>query len=168
VSRPFGDWHVVALFNWGDDEKVVSVSWNELGEDPDRRFVAWEFWTDAYLGERKGSLSAAVPPRGVRLFALHEAADHPQFVGDDRHITQGAVELNALEWDAAAKTYTLDAKAVGGFPFTYFVRVPEGFSFKSASAPKGGTVEAKMRDDLLLAVTISATSSQDVKAVLQF
>ncbi len=168
VSRPFGDWHVVALFNWGDDEKVVSVSWNELGEDPDRRFVAWEFWTDTYLGERKGSLSAAVPPRGVRLFALHEAADHPQFVGDDRHITQGAVELNALEWDAAAKTYTLDAKAVGGFPFTYFVRVPEGFSFKSASAPKGGTVEAKMRDDLLLAVTISATSSQDVKAVLQF
>ena len=168
VSRPFGDWHVVALFNWGDDEKVVSVSWNELGEDPDRRFVAWEFWTDTYLGERKGSLSAAVPPRGVRLFALHEAADHPQFVGDDRHITQGAVELNALEWDAAAKTYTLDAKAVGGFPFTYFVRVPEGFSFKSASAPKGGTVEAKMRDDLFLAVTISATSSQDVKAVLQF
>ena len=168
VSRPFGDWHVVALFNWGDDEKVVSVSWNELGEDPDRRFVAWEFWTDTYLGERKGSLSAAVPPRGVRLFALHEAADHPQFVGDDRHITQGAVELNALEWDAAAKTYTLDAKAVGGLPFTYFVRVPEGFSFKSASAPKGGTVEAKMRDDLLLAVTISATSSQDVKAVLQF
>ena len=168
VSRPFGDWHVVALFNWGDDEKVVSVSWNELGEDPDRRFVAWEFWTDTYLGERKGSLSAAVPPRGVRLFALHEAADHPQFVGDDRHITQGTVELNALEWDAAAKTYTLDAKAVGGFPFTYFVRVPEGFSFKSASAPKGGTVEAKMRDDLFLAVTISATSSQDVKAVLQF
>jgi hypothetical protein len=168
VSRPFGDWHVVALFNWGDDEKVVSVSWNELGEDPDRRFVAWEFWTDTYLGERKGSLSAAVPPRGVRLFALHEAADHPQFVGDDRHITQGAVELNALEWDAAAKTYTLDAKAVGGFPFTYFVRVPEGFSFKSASAPKGGTVEAKMRGDLFLAVTISATSSQDVKAVLQF
>ena len=104
----------------------------------------------------------------MRLFALHEAADHPQFVGDDRHITQGAVELNALEWDAAAKTYTLDAKAVGGFPFTYFVRVPEGFSFKSASAPKGGTVEAKMRDDLRLAVTISATSSQDVKAVLQF
>ena len=168
VSRSFGDWHVVALFNWSDEEREVSVDWKEIGESRERVFVTWEFWTDAYLGERKGCLSAAVPPRGVRLFALHEAADHPQFVGDDRHITQGAVELNALEWDAAAKTYTLDAKAVGGFPFTYFVRVPEGFSFKSASAPKGGTVEAKMRDDLLLAVTISATSSQDVKAVLQF
>ena len=168
VSRSFGDWHVVALFNWSDEEREVSVDWKEIGESRERVFVTREFWTDAYLGERKGSLSAAVPPRGVRLFALHEAADHPQFVGDDRHITQGAVELNALEWDAAAKTYTLDVKSVGGFPFTYFVRMPEGFSFKSASAPKGGTVEAKMRDDLLLAVTISATSSQDVKAVLQF
>ena len=106
--------------------------------------------------------------RTVRLFALWEAADHPQFVGDDRHITQGAVELNDLKWDAAAKTYTLGVKAIGGFPFTYFVRVPEGFAFKSASAPNGGTVKAKMQGDGLLAVTISAESSQDVSATLQF
>lgn len=53
-------------------------------------------------------------------------------------------------------------------PFTYFVRVPEGFAFKAASASDGGTVEAKMRDDGLLAVAVSAPSSQNVKAVLQF
>ena len=104
----------------------------------------------------------------MRLFAIWEAEDRPQFVGDDRHITQGAVELNDLKWNAEAKTYTLDVKAIGDFPFTYFVRVPEGFSFEAASAANGGTVEAKMRNDGLLAVTISAPSSQDVKAVLQF
>jgi hypothetical protein len=68
----------------------------------------------------------------------------------------------------AAKAYTLDVKAIGGFPFTYFVRVPEGFAFKGASAPKGGKVEAKMRDGAILAVTISSETSQDVAAVLQF
>ena len=25
VSRPFGDWHVVALFNWGDVETTVEI-----------------------------------------------------------------------------------------------------------------------------------------------
>ena len=115
-----------------------------------------------------GGIGCEIPMRTVRLFALHEAADHPQFVGDDRHVTQGSVELNDLKWDAEARTYTLDVKAIGGFPFTYFVRVPEDFAFKSASAPKGGTVGAKMREDGLLAVTVSAPSSQDVQAVLQF
>ena len=106
--------------------------------------------------------------RTVRLLALWEAAEHPQFVGDDRHLTQGAVELNNLAWDAVAKTYTLDVKAIGGFPFTYFVRVPEGFTFKGASASKGGQVKTAQRPNGLLAVTISAESSQDVSATLQF
>jgi hypothetical protein len=48
------------------------------------------------------------------------------------------------------------------------VRVPDGFRFQSASAPKGGKAEAKMHDDGLIAVTISAESSQDVSALLQF
>jgi len=168
VARPFGDWHVVALFNWGDAEAQIGFAWNEIGEPRDRRFVGWEFWDGMSLGTLSEKMSLAVPPRSVRLVALQPRMDHPQFLSSDRHVTQGAVELNDLKWDAAAKTYTLGVKAIGGFPFTYFVRVPEGFSFKSASAPKGGKVEAKMRDDGLLAVTISAASSQDVSAILQF
>ena len=168
VARPFGDWHVVALFNWGDAEAQIGFGWNEIGELTERRFVAWEFWGGTYLGTLSGKMFLAVPPRSVRLVALQPQMDHPQFLASDRHVTQGAVELNDLKWNAAAKTYALDVKAIGGFPFTYFVRVPDGFKFKSASAPNGGKVEAKMRDDDLLAVTISAESSQNVSVTLQF
>ena len=168
VARPFGDWHVVALFNWGDAEAQIGFGWNEIGEPKGRRFVGWEFWSGAYLGTLSEKMSMSVPPRSVRLVALHPEANHPQFLTSDRHVTQGAVELNDLKWESAAKTYTLDVKAIGGFPFTYFVRVPEGFEFKSASASDGGKIEAKMRDDGLLAVTISAEFSQDVSAILQF
>ena len=89
-------------------------------------------------------------------------------MGDDRHITQGAVELNNLKWDAVAKTYTLDVKSIGGFPFTYFVRVPEGFAYKGITIQGGGAANVSKREDGLLSVTISSETSQDVKAVLQF
>ena len=168
VARPFGDWHIIALFNWGDAEAQIGFAWNEIGEPRDRRFVGWEFWGGTYLGSLSEKMALAVPPRSVRLVALQPQMDHPQFLSSDRHVTQGAVELNDLKWNAAAQTYTLDVKAIGGFSFTYFVRVPDGFNFKSASAPNGGQVETKMRDDGLLAVTISAESSQDVSAILQF
>lgn len=168
VSRPFGTWRVVALFNFTDAPRTFDVSMESLGLDPSKPYTAFEFWSGSWEGLIKGGIGCEIPMRTVRLFALWEAADHPQFVGDDRHITQGAVELNGLKWDATAKAYTLDVKAIGGFPFTYFVRVPEGFKFKSASAPKGGKVKMKMRDDGLLAITISTESSQDVSAILQF
>ena len=168
VTRPFGTWRVVALFNFTDAPRTFDVSLASLGLDPEKNYTAFEFWRGSWEGVIANGLGCEVPMRTVRLLALWEAAEHPQFVGDDRHLTQGAVELNNLAWDAAAKTYTLDVKAIGGFPFTYFVRVPEGFTFKGASAPKGGKVKTARRPNGLLAVTISAESSQDVSAILQF
>ena len=168
VTRPFGTWRVVALFNFTDAPRKFDVSLESLGLDPEKSYTAFEFWSGSWNGVIAGGIGCDIPMRTVRLFALHEALDRPQFVGDDRHLTQGAVELNDLRWDAAAKTYTLDVKAIGDFPFTYFVRAPEGFVFKGVSAPKGGKADAKARPDGLIAVTVSSAASQDVSAVLQF
>ena len=168
VTRPFGAWRVVALFNFTDAPKDFAVPLADLGIDPAKRYTAYEFWGQTYEGEISGSLAAkAVPMRSVKLFALHEAADHPQFVGDDRHLTQGAVELTNLMWDAAKKTYTLAVKAIGGFPFTYVVRVPQGYAFKAVSASDGATAMAKAENGLVK-VTVGAEASKTVKVTLQF
>jgi hypothetical protein len=168
VTRPFGRWRVVALFNFTDAPRPFDVSMESLGLDGGKAYTAFEFWTGSWTGIVKGGLGCEIPMRTVRLLALHEAADHPQFVGDDRHLTQGAVELNGLAWDAAKKTYTLNVKAIGGFPFSYFVRVPQGFAFRSAAASAGGRATVVPREDGLLAVTVAADVSQDVEVVLQF
>jgi hypothetical protein len=168
VTRPFGTWRVVAVFNFKDAPQNFELPFGSLGLDGGKAHTVFEFWRQKWMGTLSGGISLEIPMRTVRLLAIWEAADHPQFVGDDRHVTQGAVEVNGVKWDAGAKTYTLDVKAIGGFPFTYFVRVPEGFSFKGASASKGGRAEAKMREDGLLAVTVSAPATQDVAVILTF
>ena len=168
VTRPFGKWRVVALFNFTDAPRSFDVAMESIGLDSGKPYTAFEFWTGTWEGVIKGGLGCEIPMRTVRLFALHEAEDHPQFVGDDRHITQGAVELDDLRWDAGSKTYTLCVKAIGGFPFTYYVRVPEGFCFKGATASEGGKADASVRKDGLLAVTVSAGTSRNVTVKLQF
>ena len=168
VTRPFGTWRVVALFNFTDAPRTFDVALDGLGLDPSKHYTAFEFWKGAWEGIVAGGLGCEIPIRTVRLFALWEAEDHPQFVGDDRHITQGAVELNDLKWDAAAKTYTLNVKSIGGFPFTYFVRVPEGFTFKGAKATAGAAADVKPRSGGLLAVKVSSPTSCDVAVTLQF
>ena len=168
VTRPFDSWHVVALFNFDDAPKSFEVSLAELGLDDAKDYVAHEFWGNLYVGTIRGALTAEnVPMRSVMLFAIREQADRPQFVGDDRHITQGAVELADLKWDAAAKTYGLTVKAIGGFPFTYYVRVPDGYKFAKATAP-GATVTTKALDAGILAVTVGADATKDVAVTLQF
>lgn len=106
--------------------------------------------------------------RSVMLFAIRERADHPQFVGDDRHITQGAVELGNLAWNAAAKTYAMRVKAIGGFPFTYYVRVPDAFRLVKATASAGARVAAKPLDNGVLSVTVGSDKTDDVDVILEF
>ena len=169
VTRPFDTWHVVALFNFDDAPKSFEVPLAELGLDDSKDYVAHEFWGGRYVGAIRDALVAEnVPMRSVMLFAIREQADRPQFVGDDRHITQGAVELADLKWDAAAKTYTLKIKAIGGFPFTYRVRIPDGFKFAKATASDGATVTADTKEKGLVVLTVGAAETKDVTVTLQF
>jgi len=161
VTRPFGTWHVVAVFNFTDGPASRDIPLADLGLDETKRYEAFEFWGQSCAGTFERSLVVKNQPmRSVKLFAVREATDHPQFVGDDRHITQGAVEISDLAWDEATATYSLTAKAVAGFPFVYSVRVPEGYRFLSAKA-EGGAVTAKM-DGSLLKLTVSSETSGDV------
>ena len=168
VTRPFGTWRIVALFNFTDAPRTFDVALDGLGLDPSKCYTSFEFWTGSWDGLVAGGLGCEVPMRTVRLFALWEAKGHPQFVGDDRHITQGAVELNDLKWDAAAKTYKLDVNVIGGFPFTYYVCVPDGFKFKRVASADGVKVDAKTRKNGLLAVTVSSEKSCAAAVTLQF
>jgi len=166
VSRPSGDWHVVALFNWGDTEKRIGFGWNEIGEREDRRFVGWEFWTGSLLGAMEGRLEIPVPPRSVRLVAMQPDLGHPQFLTSNRHITQGAVELKGQRW--ADNTLSLAVETVGGFPQTMRIFVPEGYALKSVTAPGAKIATAVESDGRILAVTLETDPSATVEIALSF
>ena len=166
VSRPFGDWHVVALFNWDDGEKTVGCGWDEIGESAGRRFLAWEFWNGEWLGEKSGRLEIAVPPRSVRLVCLRPALDRPQVLTSDRHVTQGGVELEDESWNE--KKLSVNVAAVGGFRQTLRIAVPEGFDFDCATADSAAVSPRIETGGRILALTILAEKTASVGIEVSF
>ena len=166
IARPFGDWHVVALFNWGDAEARISVDWDELGESSERQFFGWEFWTDTFLGAQKERLELAVPARGVRLVALRPDAGRPQVLTTDRHVTQGGVELKDERWKDRSLTTTVHV--VGGFPLTIRFAIPEGFALQRISALGARVTTAQESEGRVLAVTLASDVSADVSVQMAF
>ena len=164
VSRPFGDWHVVALFNWGDEEKTVGFGWDEIGECADRRFVGWEFWSGCFIGSVAGRLDLAVPPRSVRLVALHPESGKPQFISSDRHVTQGAISLKDQAWSNGK--LALRVEAIGGFAQTLRFFVPQGFAFKSVSV--GGVCAPASAQGSVVSVTVESEKTAVVTVELSF
>ena len=161
VKRPFGEWDVVALFNWSDEEKEVGFKFEELGLDASKFYAIYEFWTDEFQDIYEGEFSMTVPPHAVRLLAVHEEQARPQFLSSDRHLTQGAVDLEDLSWDAKKKELSGSVKLVGGHPTQLAFLLSDNFALQKVSA-KDAEMALKVDHDGVLRVTLS--SAKDVTA----
>ena len=105
IKKSFGEWMVVGIFNVSEDdacERVLPLE--RLWLDPHKKYVAYDFWKERLHGQVQGELRVRVEPSSVLLLVIHEQQGHPQVISTDRHVLQGAIELQDLNWDAASRT----------------------------------------------------------------
>ena len=127
VAKPFGDYHLVGVFNWttdGPQQRKISLA--EVGCHAEDEVLVYDYWAAALLPAQKGNsvLTVVVPPASVRLLVLHKATGRPQFVASDRHIVAGEIDVSEVR----SQGDTLAGKSaalVGGVPFRYTFYVPE-------------------------------------------
>jgi hypothetical protein len=155
-----GDYNVVALFNWEDEQKTISFTTAEIGVDSDSEYALFEFWTQKSMATMKGNFAMDVPAHSVRLLAMHKVKTVPQWISSDRHVSQNAMELKEYQWKADSRTLEGRIQLIGTFPLTMQVRVPMGYSFTKAecTCTKCSTIQ---EDDNMVAVTFKADKTGD-------
>jgi len=167
VRRPFGNWDVVSVFNWGEQARDFPLSLSALGLSEDRQYVLWEFWNRRLLGIYRGGTTLHVEARSNLLLTVHELLPRPQFMSTDRHVAQGTVELGDLAWNPERDELACDLKLVGDDPLTVFFHVPAGYAFRTANAT-GASVENATGTGSVLSVTLRRTPSGRAKLLLSF
>ncbi|NLH48077.1 MAG: hypothetical protein GX444_05670 [Myxococcales bacterium] len=154
----------VGLLNWGlnrdltvapyefvaDAERELVADFNEAGLDPDAEYLAFEYWTQEFLGVVTGELAVTVPARTPRVVALRPLLGRPQLLGTNRHVLGGAAVIRSLAWNEKALTLTgVQEGSVGTdyVPFEHVVTlyVPAGYAADSAAveAPAGFAITGK-------------------------
>jgi hypothetical protein len=125
VKRRFGTWSVVGVFN-ADRTRASAQAFplERLWLDPKKTYLAFDFWRQKFLGGVAGDMKVRVAPGGVTLLALHEKLDRPQFISTDRHVLQGALELEDVVWDEGAKLLTGVSTGPLGSAHNVSVHVP--------------------------------------------
>ena len=108
-----------------------------------------------------------VPAHGVRLVTLHEEQPHPQFLSSDRHFTQGAVDVMAMEWDDDACPMSGAVKLVGGHPTTLTFLLPETYVLRGSKSLEAKLTLKKNSDDLVR-ITLESPESELATFTLEF
>jgi len=103
VERPFESWLVVGVFNWSDEHRDFRLPLARLAGPG--AWHAVDFWRREYLGRFVGGLDVRdVAPHACRALALRRDLRRPQLAGSDVHLLQGAVEIEAVEWNSGRLT----------------------------------------------------------------
>ncbi len=114
---------LVGLFHWGSNRDLGTAPPTRLDPDAPRLHRVrcdtpchlYDFWAEAYLGQHEGDATVEVAARRVRLLAVRPATGEPALLGTNRHVTMGAMDLDAARWDASARTFTVTiGRAVRG------------------------------------------------------
>jgi len=94
-----------------------------LGAEPDSRYHAFDFWSQAYLGVLKGTDRLSMKLRGgeASMISLRKVEDHPQVISTNRHIMQGMLECHGVKWSPKAGTLIGNVDVVGGEDFVMTV-----------------------------------------------
>ncbi|MDH4196122.1 MAG: alpha-galactosidase [Candidatus Aminicenantes bacterium] len=163
VVRPFETWAVLGRTGEG----VRRVRFADLGLDPSKTYIVFEFWSKKLLGSFNGEFIPGPldPAFRVQALCIRERRPRPQLVATSRHLTCGGPELADLRWDGLA----LHGKSrlVAGDPYEIYVTEPAGFSFAGLEA-EGARVDGIERLPELVKVRLVAPAGGDVVWTARF
>lgn len=135
VKKPFGEWTVAGFFNSDESElKLYSLPLDRLWLDKSKTYIAFDFWNSKLTGEIKNELKVTVSPLSVMLLAVHEKPAFPKIISTDRHILQGAVELEDVIWDPDRMILSGISSGVPGSAYNLYIYIPEPHPWKQGGA----------------------------------
>lgn len=133
------DWTVVSHTAWANS-KAKSIPLAQLGIVKGK-YHAFDFWNQKYLGIVDSKVSFEALDEGhCQVISLRPVLDRPQILGTERHISQGAFDLDAVKWDAAKNNLSGTYRLGPGQPWSLKIVVPKGFGL-AASEPKNAATK---------------------------
>ncbi len=97
IERDFERWVTLGVFNWEDTYRNFTVPLDQIAGPGN--WHAFSFWDQEYLGKFARTIAVEnVPAHGCKVIALRKLQRHPQLIGTNMHILQGAVDIDNVSF----------------------------------------------------------------------
>ena len=167
VERAFGNWNIVAVFNYTAKGGKGAFSTKldaakDLRLDPEKEYVVYEFWSKKLIGTFKGTfVTRPVNPYDCDIYSIVEKQDHPVLISTSRHIRQMAFDIKHMNYDTKQQTLSGVSRQVSNDPYQLRIYLPDGFSAKKVEL-SGGLTSTMKTDGNLLMVDFTPSTGEDV------
>ena len=132
--------------------KKSKIQIKNLSLDPRRKYLAFDFWKQKFLGITEGALDVEELKLGCcQVIGFRAVKDRPQFIASSRHVSMDLISVVSQSW--ANNRLELTLYGVADTSEIYWFYMPEEFIFKSFSC-EGGQITADLENGIIK-ITIS-------------
>ncbi len=136
-SKVHGEWKVVTVINWQGKKRDMVIDLQTIGCSASKIYHVFDFWNEKYLGSFGGGDGAGLPgisPHGCRLLRITaDPGADAVLLGTTLHVLQGAMEIEAFEFDRAGKRLHLKLSKYGKNKGTVYIKMPGRCLFETAT-----------------------------------
>jgi hypothetical protein len=144
VSRETPTRHTIGLFNWDYEEtRTIATDLARCGLPGGRRYAAFDFWAQQFLGEVSEAVDANLVARNARVVWLTEVTDRPEIIGCSRHLT-GFFAGRITGWDPESATLQGLVSGHGDPCVSLFIYLPQRWAVGSAAGAGVEQVEQRV------------------------
>jgi hypothetical protein len=167
IERPFGQWSVLAVFNFtgAADHKFTTTldAAKDLRLDPNKEYIVYEFWTRQLIGTFKGKfVTRPLSSYDCDIYSIVEKQNRPVLISTSRHIRQMAFDIKDLAWDGQQRVLRGVSRAVAGDPYQLRIYIPDGFAAQHVEL-SDGLVPKMAANGSLLTVDYVSSTAKDVE-----
>jgi hypothetical protein len=134
------DYDVVGIFNFDTEHaEQTRLNWKDLGLPDHQPVHVFDFWNQEYLGAWDKGMVVASSPTSCRVLTLLPDNGQIQLISTSRHITQGWVDLTALNRNKAGDVLAGSSRVIKNDPYELRFVFPRGTNYlvKQAVARAG-------------------------------
>jgi alpha-galactosidase len=132
IDKRHDTWDLVGLLNWDDSPSDGKIDFTKIGLRKDLYYHVFSFWDEKYLGRIRGALTIKnIAAHSASLLSIREARSRPQLICSTVHISQGAAEIEKIEWNDKTGTLVIALRHPGRGSGKLFIYAPPPFRFVS-------------------------------------
>jgi len=165
VNRPFESW--VVLGRTGGE--FESIGFDELGLDPAKSYVVFEFWQKRFQGSLARQFAPGTLPEKYhcQVFIIRERRPHPQVLATNRHITGGGTDLIDLGWKEEQAVLSGRSRVVAGDPYEIYLTEPPGWQCVNIRVEAEDVIPMQSQGEVVK-TGFRCSTSRDVPWSVQF
>ena len=142
-------YEVFSFCNWSDETLTVDCDSVYAGLKPRKRYVAFDFWNDRFIGTVGERITLTVPAIDCRVVSMRECdGSRPVLVSTSRHVASPVFDVKGETWDESSLTLSGASRTVPDEAYELRVWAPDGFVCEAvengAFRQKGGELRVSL------------------------